>query len=37
MYLSDFFLFLTYLIQKGEMEDEEDAFQDTLRKAKRGK
>ena len=37
MYLSDFFLFLTYLIQKGEMEDEEDAFQETLRKAKRGR
>lgn len=37
MYLSDFFLFLTYLIQKGEMEDEEDQFQETLRKAKRGR
>ena len=37
MYLSDFFLFLTYLIQKGEMEDEEETFQQTLRKAKRGR
>lgn len=33
-YLTDTFLFLTYLIQKGEMEDEEDAFQENLRKAK---
>ena len=35
-YLSDFFLFLTYLIQKGEMEDQEDKFQENIRKSKRG-
>lgn len=33
-YLSDFLTFLTYLIQKGEMEEEEEKFQETLRKAK---
>lgn len=33
-YLTDTFLLLTYLIQKGEMEEEEDQFQETLRKAK---
>ena len=35
-YLQDMLVFLTYLIQKGEMEEAEDKFQETLRKAKRG-
>ena len=34
-YLTDTLTFLTYLIQKGEMEEEEDQFQQTLRDAKR--
>ena len=33
-YLTDFLVFLTYLIQKGEMEEEEDKFQEMIRKAK---
>ena len=33
-YLTDTLFFLTYLIQKGEMEEKEDAFQENLRKAK---
>ena len=33
-YLTETLTFLTYLIQKGEMEEEEDQFQETLRKAK---
>lgn len=35
-YLNDTLTFLTYLIQKGEMEEREDKYQDTLRRAKRG-
>jgi hypothetical protein len=35
-YLTDFLTFLTYLIQKGEADDEEEKFQDNIRKAKRG-
>lgn len=35
-YLTDTLTFLTYLIQKGEMEEEEDQFQELRRKAKRG-
>jgi hypothetical protein len=35
-YIQDTLTFLTYLIQKGEMEEQEDKFQETLRKAKRG-
>jgi hypothetical protein len=35
-YARDFLFYLTYLIQKGEMEEAEDKFQETLRKAKRG-
>ena len=34
-YLTDFLVFLTYLIQKGEMEEEEEKFQQSLRDAKR--
>ena len=33
-YLTDFLTLLTYLIQKGEAEDEEDRYQEQLRKAK---
>lgn len=33
-YLTDFLTFLTFLIQKGEADEEEDKFQETLRKAK---
>lgn len=35
-YLSDYFQLLSYLIEKREAEEEEDKFQDNLRKAKRG-
>lgn len=35
-YLTDFLTLLTYLIQKGESDEEEDRFQEQLRKAKRG-
>ena len=35
-YLTDAFTFLTYLIKKGEMEEKEEAYQDMLRKAKKG-
>jgi len=34
LYLTDAFTYLTYLIQKGDMEESEDQFQETLRKAK---
>lgn len=36
-YLSDFFQLLTFLMDKQKAEDEEDKFQQTLRKAKKGK
>lgn len=34
-YLTDFLNTLSYLIEKQEAEEEEDAFQEQLRKAKR--
>ena len=34
-YLTDFLTFLTYLIQKGEMEEAEDKWQEARRKAMR--
>lgn len=37
LYLSDYLQFLSYLIDKGEAEREEDTFRENLRKAKRGK
>lgn len=37
MYLSDYFQFLSYRIEKGEMEEREDAFQDMIRKTKKGR
>jgi hypothetical protein len=36
IYLTDFLEFLTYLIQKGEADEEEDKFQERRRKAQRG-
>ena len=36
-YLNDAMAFLTYLIKKQEMEDEEEKIQDTLRQMKRGR
>ena len=36
-YLTDTLLFISYLIKKGEMEIEEDNFQEQLRKAKKGR
>lgn len=35
-YLNDTLTFLTYLIQKSEMEEQEDKFQEMRQKAKRG-
>lgn len=37
IYVNDFLQYLTYMIQKQEMQDGEDTFQDQMRKAKRGK
>jgi hypothetical protein len=34
LYVTDTFTFLTYLIQKGEAEEDEMEFQENLRKAK---
>ena len=36
-YLSDYLQFLSYLIDKGEADRKEDEFQETLRKAKKGR
>ena len=36
-YLTDFLTFLTYLIQKGEMEEAEDKWQEARRKAMKGR
>lgn len=36
-YVNDFLTFVTYLIKKGEMQDQEDEFQDLIAKAKRRK
>ena len=37
LYLSDYLQFLSYLIDKGEAERQEDEFQENLRKAKKGR
>ena len=37
MYLTDFFVWFSFMIEKGEADDEEDKFQEQLRKAKRGR
>lgn len=36
-YVNDYLQFLSYLIDKGVAEKEEDTFQDNLRKAKKGR
>lgn len=36
-YLNDTLTFLSYLITKQEAEEEEDKFQENLRKAKKGR
>ena len=36
-YLTDFLTLLSYLIQKGEMEENEDKFQQQMKKAKGGR
>ena len=37
MYLTDYLVWLYYMIDKGEADEEEDKFQEQLRKAKRGR
>jgi hypothetical protein len=37
MYVSDYLQYLSYLIEKAEVDRKEDAFQENLRKAKRGR
>ena len=37
LYVSDYLQYLSYLIDKGEAERQEDEFQETLRKAKKGR
>lgn len=37
LYLSDYLQYLSFMIEKSEIEREEDKFQENLRKAKRGK
>lgn len=37
MYLTDFMVWLSYMIEKGEAEEEDEKFLENLRKAKRGK
>lgn len=37
MYLTDFMVWLSYMIEKGEAEEEEDKFQENLRKARKGR
>lgn len=34
IYLNDYFQYLSYMIEKADMDDDEQAFQDALRKAK---
>ena len=37
MYLADYFQFLSYMIEKAEMDEKENAYQDMIRKAKKGR
>jgi len=37
MYVSDYLQYLSYLIEKAEVDRKEDTFQENLRKAKRGR
>ncbi len=36
-YLNDYFVMLTYIIEEAEMNEEEEKYQDNIRKAKRGR
>lgn len=36
-YLNDFLQYMSYLIDKNEMQEQEDKFQDNLRKAKKNR
>lgn len=36
-YLSDFLQLLTYVIEEGDMDEQEQKFQDDLRRAKKGR
>lgn len=36
-YLMDTLQFLTYMIEKGKADEEEDKFQDQMRKARKGR
>ena len=35
-YLNDYFTLLSYIIEEGEMQEEEDKYQENIRKAKKG-
>lgn len=37
MYLTDFFVWLSFMYEKSDVDSEEEKFQDALRKAKRGR
>ena len=37
IYLNDYLQYLSYMIEKGQVEEEEDKFQENLRKAKKGR
>lgn len=37
IYLTDYFTFLTYLIEKGDADEKEDKYQDNLRKLQKGR
>lgn len=37
MYLTDFMVWLSYMIEKGEAEEEDEKFLENLRKAKKGR
>ena len=36
-YLNDYFTLLTYIIEEGDMDEEEQKYQDNIRKAKKGR
>ena len=37
MYLTDYLVWLSYMIEKGEADEEEDRYQEQLRKAKKNR
>ena len=37
MYLTDYLMWFSFMIEKGEADDEEERYQEQLRKAKRGR